>query len=844
MSAPDKVKEFPDISNKLNAPVKKSLYEKQKAEAEAKRKREEAENAAALQEFVTSFDDEAGDAGADVHDGSNHMAYGLQGGMGGAGLGAAPARHFAPQGLRGSGPGSLGPAPFSARKRTLDGSIIQQRDSQDPMFAYEEGPNAAYAESTFKTEHDRQELDESAQDDEKSVPNPRILMSSLPPDISEERIRALLPDKLSVEHVERFARDSDPTERRSDSALITLARNTPARDIDAAVNELQKEYLDSGYYLTISRHLSSAVDYAAAIHSSATSSLPFGAKMITITSADSLNRARPPQEHRGGYAPPASLTGAHSGGQQESYPTLMVEVVVPTDRLQLQLIHKTIVNVLKHGDEFEALLMNNEEVKQDEDWAFLYDARSLGGVYYRYRLWNFLSGNYKDEDPRNRRRPRSPIEIFEGEPKWLPPQQLPEFQFDTYIEDFYSDPEFDSEASDDSDDENPKQQQVDGTVIVGLEQSAEPCYLSPLERARFTHLLARLPTSTGRLRRGDVARVTHFAIAHAPRAAEEIAHMLLLNLERPFALTSASLDYAYDDGVVDDTNYYSDDAHEPQEEEPDDVMESIEKAYEPTKEEGKEDEKANEKAKEKEKEDPSSAKLIALYLISDLIATSPSSGVKNSWKFRPLFEALFKEHRVFERLGRLDAQMSWGKIRADRWRASIQNVLNIWEQWSAFSDTTQKTFIEQLRNPELSPEEKAAAEQKEKEQAQRKAKLEKWKAMKLKEAGDRDEVQVEVGQKEEEKEGVVDETGDLDVYGDEEMPEQDSMKETPIETENQTSSTMQEDVTPSKPHQPAAEADRGAKGTAAAFGMGLTKAALAKQRRPKAVDMFADSDEE
>jgi U2-associated protein SR140 len=844
MSAPDKVKEFPDIKSKLNAPVKKSLYEKQKAEAEAKRRREEAENAAALQEFVTSFDDEeAPEPSSDAHDGSNPAGYGQYAGMGGAGLGATPGRHFAPQ-TRGSGPGSLGPVPFSARKRALDGSIVQQRDSQDPMFAYEEFSHSTHAEPTFQTEHDRQEMDEAAQDDEKSIPNPRILMSSLPPDMSEERIRALLPGTLSVEHIEKFAHDSDPTQRRSDSALVTLSRNTPARDIDAAVNELQKQYLDCGYYLTLSRHLSSAVDYAAVAPTSATSSLPFGAKVITITSTDSLNRARPPQEHRGGYAPPSSLTGASSTGQQESYSALMVEVVVPTDRFQLQLIHKTIVNVLKHGHEFEALLMNNEEVKRDEDWAFLYDARSISGVYYRYRLWNFLSENYRDHDPRNRRRPRSPIEIFEGEPKWLPPQQLPEFQFDTYIEDFYSDPEFDSEASDDSDDDNAKQQQVDGTVMAGLEQSAEPCYLSPLERARFTHLLARLPTSTGRLRRGDVARVTHFAIAHAPRAAEELAHILLLNLERPFALTSASMEYEYDDGIVDDTNYYTDDSREPQEEEPDDVMESIEKAYEPIKEEGKEDEKGREKVKEKEKEDPSSAKLIALYLISDLIATSPSSGVKNSWKFRPLFEALFKEHRVFERLGRLDAQMSWGKIRADRWRASIQNVLNIWEQWSAFSDTTQKMFVEQLRNPELSPEDKAAAEQKEKEQAQRKAKLEKWKAMKLKEAGGSDEVQEEVGEKKEGKEDAVDETGDLDVYGDEEMPDQELVKDTPVKTDDPTSETMQEDPTPSKPPQPAIEVDEKAKETAMAFGMGLTKAALAKQRRPKAVDMFADSDED
>ncbi|KAK4903690.1 hypothetical protein LTR66_017995, partial [Elasticomyces elasticus] len=59
MSDDSKGKSFPDVSAKLSALPKKSLFEKQKAEAEAKRVREQAENAAALEDFVKSFDDEA-----------------------------------------------------------------------------------------------------------------------------------------------------------------------------------------------------------------------------------------------------------------------------------------------------------------------------------------------------------------------------------------------------------------------------------------------------------------------------------------------------------------------------------------------------------------------------------------------------------------------------------------------------------------------------------------------------------------------------------------------------------------------------------------------------------------
>jgi U2-associated protein SR140 len=131
MSGPAKVKEFPDISNKLNAPVKKSQFEKQKAEAEAKRKREEAENAAALREFVTSFDDDETEARSDPYDRFDNASYAQQAGMGGAGLGATPRRHFA---LEGSGPDSLAPAPPSLRKRALD----EYRDSEDELLTERE----------------------------------------------------------------------------------------------------------------------------------------------------------------------------------------------------------------------------------------------------------------------------------------------------------------------------------------------------------------------------------------------------------------------------------------------------------------------------------------------------------------------------------------------------------------------------------------------------------------------------------------------------------------------------------------------------------------------------------
>ena len=90
------IKEFPDVVNKLSAPYKKSQFEKQRAEAEAKRKREEAENAAALQDFVKSFDDE--------DDNPNSMPAGPHsGGYGGYGQQSGPPRR------QQYGPGPSGP---------------------------------------------------------------------------------------------------------------------------------------------------------------------------------------------------------------------------------------------------------------------------------------------------------------------------------------------------------------------------------------------------------------------------------------------------------------------------------------------------------------------------------------------------------------------------------------------------------------------------------------------------------------------------------------------------------------------------------------------------------------
>ncbi|KAK3075722.1 hypothetical protein LTS18_013996, partial [Coniosporium uncinatum] len=98
MADGERIEQFPDLTNKLTAPTKKSAFERQKAEAEAKRAREEAENAAALEEFAASFGGDEEDAenfGAPTGPGGH--GFGRGGGAPG-GVAGPPRRHFAPTG--------------------------------------------------------------------------------------------------------------------------------------------------------------------------------------------------------------------------------------------------------------------------------------------------------------------------------------------------------------------------------------------------------------------------------------------------------------------------------------------------------------------------------------------------------------------------------------------------------------------------------------------------------------------------------------------------------------------------------------------------------------------------
>ncbi|MCJ1361108.1 hypothetical protein MMC16_000205 [Acarospora aff. strigata] len=837
MTGDSKIEEFPDIGSKLTAPTKKSIFERQKAEAEAKRQREQAETAAVYEDFVKSFEDN--------DDPSVTSGGGLRPGIGGSsgtlgsgpGFGGPSKRHFTgtPTGPAtggglggsrgGSGPGSLGPPPPSlSRKRAYDGTQASQRDNTQGLFAFENsavGP--VDAATAFRNSDEDDEKTASGQPRERSAPKPTLHLSSLPPGSSPALIKSLFPPALTIDNVRILPPPGAGTlERRSFSAIVTLAKDTTANDIEAAVNSLQNQYLGWGFYLSLSRHLSSAALNAGIPviggTVSAKSSLPFGARPIPTGPGGGLNRAPPAGMHRGGYAPPSSYAPTGPGQYGRGAPPLQVNVNPPSDLKQLKLIHKTLEALLTHGPEFEALLMSRADVQKEEKWAWLWDPRSAGGVWYRWRLWEILTGSQHRSGYGYSQNKRMPQHVFDGGASWLVPERRLRFEYTTALDEFVSDSEYDSSEDEDSGDEGGRQRQQhrgrapsSDATQTGADGDGR-AYLNPLQKAKLTHLLARLPTTNAKLRKGDIARVTAFAIQHAGEGADEVVDLIVFNIEQPLNFTSANTERTDNDG------------------------------------ENGEDNESRDKGS-KENEDTSSSKLIGLYLVSDILSSSSTSGVRHAWRYRQLFEAALKQKKVFEHLGRLDKEMQWGRLRAEKWKRSVGSVLTLWEGWCVFPQASQEHFVDVFTNPPLTPAEEAAAAAAEKASAAASAAKSKWKTVDVK-AQQQQSLRPDL-----KSEIPPDDPQDMDVDGEPMLDEDEDIDGEPMDDDDDVDGEPMEG--PESGDQVEQEDDEGRDHPldqrAIGFNVRDSKAndaskagekSLGKRRRPKAEDMFADSDEE
>lgn len=815
MAQDSKISEFPDISNKLTAPTKKSVFERQKAEAEAKRQREQEETAAVYEDFIKSFDEDDGSVPSKEPP-SRGIGFGDRGGLGGSSK-----RHYSGPssgsagrgglggGRGGSGPGSLGPPPSSlSRKRAYDGSPPVQREG---LFAFEDAMAGPADPKTALQHSDDEDTGNRSRNQERAIPKPTLRLSSLPPGTSPAAIKSFLPSTLTVDGLRIVPPSGFNTmERRSLSAVVTLAKDTPALDIDTAVSALQNRYMGRGFYLSLSRHLSSAsvnLDAPSLGLSSSSSSLPFGARPVP---PPNLGRA-PPGGHRGGFAPPSSYTPAQFRGA----PQVQVNVHPPSDLKQLKLIHKTLESLLTHGPEFEALLMSRREVQTEEKWAWLWDSRSVGGVYYRWRLWDVLTGVSRRK---GRNFSYATQQVFEGGAPWATPERGLRFEYTTHLEEFVSDSDYDSSEDEDSGDEGRRRyahHHGGAPPPEGLNPDDDgAAYLNPLQKAKLAHLLARLPSTNAKLRRGDVARTTAFAIQHAGEGAEEVVQMITANVRKPFAYSSANGDSST----------------------------AEEKGAEESMDED------TPKPTTAADEDSSPAKLIGLYLISDILSSSSTSGVRHAWRYRQLFEAALKRQKTFEHLGRIEKEKGWGRLRAEKWKRSVQSVLGLWEGWCVFPQASQEHFSGVFNSPPLTSEEEAAAAAIEREKSEKDKAKSRWKTVDEKaaeaaalkfEQANKDSMQVD----DVDGEPMVEDDEDLDGEPmDDEGVDGVPMLDTDIED-----TKRQEPPNVEMSRREALAASIAAKMGKASVPQELPKPpspATARRRRPKAEDMFAVSDDE
>lgn len=690
---------------------KRSHYERQRADAEAKRQREAAETAAVYEDFVKSFDD-GNSTGPDYATAATaavstpapsrsrptlpaSMAIGSAGGrrhfsMPSAkpGGGPPPARHGGSGGTGGGAGSAAGSGRLVSNRLAFGGDSDSEDEGPSdrrptaPGLVAGPGPRVATAANRAA---------------DRAFSKPTLRLANMPPNMSPAAVRALVAsaglvvDGVQMLHGTAAVTTTATSTRKSAAAIVTLAAETPGAAIDAVVSSLKDHYLGYGYTLSLHRYLSSAVAASASTTAVAPPTgpassgrlagpQPFGAKLVSETtggnaamhSSGSMGYAPPPasafarssNSRNYGVPPPASYAGPDSSSGGVGRGSIYhVPVEAPTDIRALRAIHQVIEGILSEGPAFEALLMSRPEVQREKRWAWLWDAHSQEGIWYRYRLWQMYTGH------KTRRGQTRYVPVFEGSHAWRDPAAPLPYEFITDIAEFVSDSEF-GRSSDDSDDEGPEPAAAGASAAGGA--AGKDGFLNPLQKARLAHLLARLPTTLGKIRKGDIARVTAFAITHAARGGPEIVEMVVANIVHPFAWAAAAHpDPTGNDKVPVPVPVPSDNAGEAQ-------------------------------------RDPSGAKLIGIYVANDILSAS-SSSARRSWRYRNLFADALRKHSVFEGLGLLAEKLNWGRLRADKWKRSVNLVLSQWEGWSIFSPDNQEYFVSTFENPPSAVRDKAAA---------------------------------------------------------------------------------------------------------------------------------------
>jgi U2-associated protein SR140 len=206
--------------------------------------------------------------------------------------------------------------------------------------------------------------------------------------------------------------------------------------------------------------------------------------------------------------------------------------------------------------------------------------------------------------------------------------------------------------------------------------------------------------------------------------------------------------------------------------------------------------------------------------------------------------------------------MRWGRLKAEKWRRSVMAVLSLWEGWCVFPQAAQEAFVEGFNRPPLTEKEKIEEEAARKKAEESKfgaaSSKSKWRSVdETEEKGGR--VDFSAGQKNVGEEMDIDvdgqpmDDGDDEDLGGVEMEDVDGV---PIEDDDDEEDVdgvaMDEDGGDNVKEKGKEEvnADGGASAPLAPFASGggtgssSSPGVIRRRQRPRAEDMFADSDEE
>ncbi|KAF1932846.1 uncharacterized protein M421DRAFT_416451 [Didymella exigua CBS 183.55] len=472
--------------------------------------------------------------------------------------------------------------------------------------------------------------------------------SNLPPAMDSKRVEELFAEfpSLKVTKVEKIPPHGPATKGRPSAAMkVTFDKDANARDLDDAMNRLNdKKYLGRGYYLHLDRYLGGRVV------GTEQRTEPFGA------------RWQAPEVAKG-YAPPPDLGGGARDRDRPRGDTerLVITANQPPDMATLRLVHMTIEGVINGGVEFEAGLMNDPQVQEEERFAWLFDQKHPVNRYYRWRMHQIVCDT-----------PNS--EIFARQGMWQGPTDPLADEFANHLGAFDAEHE---ESDDDEDEEKPQQRQLPvGDNYPGRVDNGHGI-MSPRSRAMFLWLLTSLPP--GSILADDIAAISVFAVEHASQGMDEVIHILISNLIEPFQTTETNTRRRLGDT------------------------------------EGRE---------ERRRADLRQSTVNALRIISDvLLTTSRESGA--SYKYRLAIGTQLVERKAFEHLQRLPAQLEMGRMTEKTYRDEVNSILTVWKDEHLFDkpalEHLDEAFNAQERQKEQAEQERKLAEKRNRRKAAVKA---------------------------------------------------------------------------------------------------------------------------